>query len=396
MKLVVINHSFATPINQQLYVEVERQSGWELTLIHPSNWIDEYGRKKEIGRWPDLNARIVALPAVLPGSIILHAYRSLLINLFRTIRPDLIYIHHEAYALATAQVYLANALSVRRPIGFCSFQNLRKKYPLPFRVAEQWIYRTSDFAFAGTREIEQVLRAKGYNGPLDLLPLGFDPHTYFPNHPLSAAARRELVGDLPADTVVLGYVGRIVPEKGVFTLLKACQKIEKLPWHLVVIGDGPAARQFDDDARSLGISNRITRRGFIPHEKVAPLYGALDLLIVPSETQPGWKEQFGRVVVESLACGTAVVGSDSGEIPNLLRATHGGFIFAERDVESLAEQLTLAITDPARRHEAARAGNARAMELFSTPALASRFIETIAAASIRHSKKTQAKYAKLP
>jgi hypothetical protein len=132
VKLLVVSHSFAAPINQQFYAEVERQTGWELVLLQPSNWIDEYGRGKEAGRWPGLKARMVALPVFFPGNIILHAYRNTLAGLLREINPDVIYVHHEAYASSTAQVYLANAMSIRRPIGFYSFQNLIKRYPIPF------------------------------------------------------------------------------------------------------------------------------------------------------------------------------------------------------------------------------------------------------------------------
>jgi glycosyltransferase involved in cell wall biosynthesis len=391
VKLVVVSHSFAAPINQQFYAEVERQTGWDLILIQPSNWVDEYGRAKMVGRWPGLKASIIAMPVIFPGNIILHAYRSTLAGLFREIQPDVIYVHHEAYASATAQVYLANALSVRRPIGFYSFQNLLKRYPLPFRLAEQWVYRESDFSFAATRDIEHVLRSKGYSGNVALLPPGFDPQTYYPNHPGAAELRAELLGKLPPDTVLLGYVGRIVPEKGLLTLLNACARIHQFPWHLVMVGDGPWAAQFDEEARSLNLSDRITRRGFIPHEKVPALYCALDLLVLPSETQPNWKEQFGRVIIESLACGTPVVGSNSGEIPNILSATEGGFIFSERQPESLAEQLTLAITQPERRKMAAETGKVRANELFANPSLAARFQKSILAAVNRNSKNTNGK-----
>ena len=69
---------------------------------------------------------------------------------------------------------------------------------------------------------------------------------------------------------------------------------------------------------ALPISGQVLQIGFVPHEETPRYLAAFDLLVLPSETQPNWKEQFGRVIVEALACGVPVIGSDSGEIPNLV------------------------------------------------------------------------------
>ena len=105
-----------------------------------------------------------------------------------------------------------------------------------------------------------------------------------------------------------------------------------------------------------------------PYPKVASgempqFYNSLDLLVVPSLTQPNWKEQFGRVIMEAMACGVPVIGSDSGEIPHVLG--DAGVIVPEGDIPALARALDALIQDSQRRRELAALGRARALTTFS-------------------------------
>ena len=78
-----------------------------------------------------------------------------------------------------------------------------------------------------------------------------------------------------------------------------------------------------------GSGERLTFLGYVPHEDVPSYLAHLDLVVLPSETQPNWKEQFGRILIEAMACGTPVLGSDLAEIPSVIRTTGGGRVFAE-------------------------------------------------------------------
>jgi L-malate glycosyltransferase len=68
--------------------------------------------------------------------------------------------------------------------------------------------------------------------------------------------------------------------------------------------------------------------------------------VLPSRTTRRWKEQFGRILVEAMACGAAVVGSDSGEIPHLIKRSGGGLVFREGQVSELCACLTRLLKDP--------------------------------------------------
>jgi glycosyltransferase involved in cell wall biosynthesis len=377
VKLLVVSHPCATPLNQQLYAEVERLTGWSVTLLVPLHWKTEYGDVVGGARLADFRGGLIALPIWRSGDIILHAYRAGLNRLLRQLRPDVIYVHHEPYALATAQVCNANLRSIRVPLGFYSAQNLVKTYPLPFRWTERMVYRNSQFAFPVSPSVAAVLRTKGFAGAAAVLPLGIDPHVYFPRP--EAPAFKERLRQSPEE-VLLGYVGRLVPEKGLSTLVKALSLLQDLTWRLVIVGSGPYEANLRKEAAALHIADQMTFVGFIPHADAPAYMSALDVLVVPSETQPNWKEQFGRVVIEAMACGVPVVGSDSGEIPNLIRTTRGGLVFAERDSRQLAQTLRTLISDGELRGRLGDAGRQAVVGCFTLPVIAEAFAASVGGA----------------
>jgi glycosyltransferase involved in cell wall biosynthesis len=87
----------------------------------------------------------------------------------------------------------------------------------------------------------------------------------------------------------------------------------------------------------LGIADRVTFIEWIASTEMPQQYAEIDVLVLPSLTRPNWKEQFGRVLVESMAAARPVIGSDSGAIPGVIG--NGGLVFPEGDVAALAEHL---------------------------------------------------------
>ncbi|MFP4228439.1 MAG: glycosyltransferase family 4 protein [Salinivenus sp.] len=374
MKLLVCSHPCVTPVNQAFFAVVEQQTGWDLTLVVPSSWKTEYG-PRQAERWPDFRGTLCPIPVLGSGNVPLHVYRTSFMQLLRSVHPDAIYVHNEPYAASTAQLWLANRATRNVPMGFYSAQNIVKQYPLPFRWTEQAVYRAAQFAFPCAESVLDTLRTKGYDGPATVLPLGVDATLYAPD-PSAPALRAELARG--AD-VLFGYVGRVTEEKGLPTLLDALHRLpHSLNWRLVVLGTGTWASAFDQRAAALGLADRITQLGYVEHTEVPRYYSAFDLLVVPSETQPTWKEQFGRVLIESLACGTPVVGSSSGEIPAVVRRTGGGLVFPEGQADALADQLTTLATDPDRRAALSQAGCHSVQTAFTNEALARRFADTVA------------------
>ena len=341
MNILVVSHPCTTAINQQIYAELEQQTGWKVTLVVPEDWKDEFGNVLKKEKWPEFTGDLISIPVWKNGNIILHLYRESWGAFLDAGRFDAIYVHNEPYALAAAQICRANARTLRAPFGFYSAQNILKRYPPPFSWLESMVYKKSAYAFPITEAVEEVLLAKKFRGHSTVCPLPLDPAIY---RPRGSEEDRRLIPRAEGE-VVIGYVGRIVEPKGLRTLAAALPSLLDLRWKLVVIGKGDFEQTFRQLLTERGVMDRVVFLGFVPHAETPRYLSAFDVLVVPSETQPNWKEQFGRVVTEAMACETPVIGSSSGEIPNLIRKSLGGMIFPEKNPGEFARCLRQMITD---------------------------------------------------
>ena len=109
-----------------------------------------------------------------------------------------------------------------------------------------------------------------------------------------------------------------------------------------------------------------------PVAELPKYLNCMDVLAVPSLTTVEWKEQYGRVIAEAMACGVPVVGSDSGAIPEVVDSA--GFIISEGDTSALAEALHRAIFDEVRAH-LIKQGLQRVKEELSVQAMGQRLTD---------------------
>jgi glycosyltransferase involved in cell wall biosynthesis len=110
----------------------------------------------------------------------------------------------------------------------------------------------------------------------------------------------------------------------------------------------------------------------IAHSDMPSLFRAMDLLCAPSRTTKRWKEQFGRMLIEAMACGVPVAASDSGEIPYVVR--DAGVLIPENDLDQWTERIDQLIMDSETRAELAARGLARARSEFSWAIVARRHL----------------------
>ena len=325
--------------------EVER-----LVVVTPPAWQEPGGRKLclEPSRdRPSYELRIE--PIWFNGSYHLFLWPHLA-RALRDVRPDVVHIDEEPYNLATAHgTWLAARLGV--PSLFFTWQNLLRRYPPPFSWFESSVFRRSAHAIAGSAEALRVLRAKGYAGPGSVIPqFGVDPKLFSP-------------GDPPrAGPPVIGFIARLVEEKGVLLLLDALAGLSG-PWRLHVIGSGPLEARARRRAARLGLAGRITWEPGIPSTQVPERLRTFTLLVQPSLTRRHWKEQFGRAIVEAMACGVPVIGSASAEIPNVIG--DAGLVVPEGDPSALRNAIGHLLDDPALRHVLAQRGRARALACYT-------------------------------
>jgi len=163
-----------------------------------------------------------------------------------------------------------------------------------------------------------------------------------------------------------------VPEKGVADLIAAFARMQTRA-RLQIVGNGSERTRLEMQAANLGVRDRVLFRGAIAAASMPKTYNEFDVLVVPSKTQPNWKEQFGRVIVEAMACEVPVIGSDSGEIPNVIGQT--GIIFAEGDIDGLANQLDELLRDDERRERLGKRARDRVLREFTQARIARRFYD---------------------
>ena len=118
----------------------------------------------------------------------------------------------------------------------------------------------------------------------------------------------------------------------------------------------------------LGISGRVTFDQKMPSTHLPHYFSGLDVLVLPSLTRPNWKEQFGRVLIEAMACDVITVGARCGAIPEVIG--NAGLTFAEGDVNELRAQLQRLIDDVALREELRSMGRQRVVENYTQEAVA--------------------------
>jgi glycosyltransferase involved in cell wall biosynthesis len=331
-----------------------------LRVVVPERW-------RRYGSWRTAQAPAAAafeyqiakirLPWAGPAQSYLHTYPCMA-DVLREFKPDVIDIWEEPWSRVSVQVCrLRDRLLPRAKIVFETEQNIDKTLPVPFEGYRAYTLAHADFAVGRSAEAVDVIRRKGYGGPSETIPNAVDADLF---RPLDRDACKR---DLKLSGFVVGYAGRLVPEKGLVDLIEAVGRCPA-DVNLLIAGEGPLRNTLPDRARIF--SN-------LPLADLPPLMNAMDVLVLPSRTTPRWKEQFGRVLIEANACGTPVIGSDSGAIPDVVG--RGGLIVPERNPPALAAAILQLRDDPARRRALGEAGRGQVLQHYTWQRVAERMRE---------------------
>lgn len=167
----------------------------------------------------------------------------------------------------------------------------------------------------------------------------------------------------------IGFVGRLIPEKGLDLLFRAAVKLVGR-WTITVVGTGPAQEELEALAERLGIAGRVTWRGALPRAAVDEVWPRLDVLVLPSRTTPRWIEVTPRAALDAMAHGIAVVGSDAGPIAEILG--DAGVVVPEEDVLALSDALQRLHDAPTEHQRLGAAGRRRVLEAYTDAAIAER------------------------
>jgi len=273
------------------------------------------------------------------------------------------------------------AALLKRRLGFnlavTVWENIPFNYNAPAtRRIKEMVFREADIFFAVSQRTRDVLVLEG--APIDRIVVqmpGIDIDHFSPRPRDPALLAR--FGCMPDDLLVL-FVAHLYVQKGVYDLLFALRTLLqrhgwRFPVKLLMAGRGPEAAGLKQLIRQLNLGEHVRLIGPHPYSAMPAIHAMADVFALPSHPTPRWQEQFGYVLVESMACGKPVVTTLSGSIPEVIG--DAGVLVPPADCFALADALDALLSSPARRAGLGRSARTRAITTFGTRSVAQQFHE---------------------
>jgi glycosyltransferase involved in cell wall biosynthesis len=347
VRVLTIAHNAVAESNRRRVDALRQVVGVEVSLLTPRWWHEEGGRVEVAFDAPWRVGRTLAT-----GNGTRHVYVSGLIDSIRRRTPDVIDLFEEPFSLVALQTLLArDVLAPQAALVFYSAVNVPRTWRPPYRWIERLVLRRADGAHAPNSDVPPILRARGLRGPSEVIPLGVDVGRFAEAEPMALA-------DVGRPRI--GFVGRLEPVKGLDVLIDAFSHLRGSP-ALLIAGAG-------SERERLG-GPRVRVLPPLSYDQVPGFLKSLDVLVLPSVTiPPVHREQFGRVLVEAMAAGVPVIGSDSGAIPEVIG--DAGMVVPERDPMTLAAALDTVLSDAPLRARLSERGRRRAATRFAWPVVA--------------------------
>jgi len=362
VRALFVSHAYVVGVNQRK-LHALAAAGVQVGLLAPRRWpSSDWGREMVLERpYPEI--RLYPSEAWFAGRGGAYvfppgAFRAAL----RDFRPDIVQVEQEVFANVSLQAAI-HTRAARIPLVVFGWENLDLRLSCARRWVRSRVLKAARLVVAGNREAEALVRTWGYQGPIEVMPqLGVDPVRFAPR-PRPAG-----------EPFTIGYVGRVTREKGIDLLLDAARSLRDRgrTFHIHVCGTGPAEEQLRGMSGRLGLDGMLRWRGAVSHAQVPEEIAQLDVLVLPSRTVEGWKEQFGHVLIEAMCMRVPAVGADSGEIPRVIG--RDDMVFPENDAGALAGILDRLMGDAGWRAEVAGSAEKRVHEHYTDEQLSRRLL----------------------
>jgi glycosyltransferase involved in cell wall biosynthesis len=196
---------------------------------------------------------------------------------------------------------------------------------------------TADSAY--TRDLT-VLINKSVENSIHVIPMGVDEQRFNKKNRISCERS-------PDEPVILS-VGRLVERKGLKYLIRAMKRVIKTypDAKLLIGGDGPEKENLMNECSRLELEKNVEFLGFIPNEKIPQIYSSADIFVLPSiVTKSGDTEGLGVVLLEAMASGIPVIGSDIGGITDIIEDRKTGLLVKSEDPDDLAEKILFILSN---------------------------------------------------
>ena len=366
MKILVVGHAYLSRINRKkwdVYKDVFLHD--EVTVVTPNFWNDalfNVGAANNATAFDKVH--YVHLPVASAGNEVLHRYAWRDVwCVMRDVKPDILFVEQGINAFSYFQWILVSLLQFRFiPRLFFTWINWKHKWGLkywffwwPIELFNKFF---SSAAVVGNPQAEILLREQGFKAPILISPqLGIDEI-------------EELVSQ-KNERSYIGFVGRLTHEKGVHLLIQAFAQIHSSceNWELLIVGSGPDEKKLHRVVHALGISEKVVFTGAVDHFRALDLIHSCRVLVLPSLDVETWREQFGHVLIEAMAAGVVVVGSDAGAIPWVIG--DAGLIFHQNCIEELRDVLFRLLQSASERALYSERGRRRVESLYTHKVIAS-------------------------
>jgi glycosyltransferase involved in cell wall biosynthesis len=358
--LMISFTSFLQKFYQTLPAEIAKQSGARVKILVPIYWKELWSSGKiYLEKKHDPNYEIITGKILFTGNLHFAFFITKIKKLLQTFKPDIIDLEDEPFNTGTFQlVFYSKLFSPRSKIVLHASQHQYKNYPLPFNLFEKYTLKHSDAIMVRNSMAKKVLERKGYKGRLEIITHGVDTEAFKPL----------IMSHKDNDTkTVIGYVGSLVEQKGINHLFQAACDLK---CKILIVGDGPEKENLTKLSQDLKIDVQFEPAA--SHKQVAGYMNQMDIFVLPSLTRPNWVEKFGRVLIEAMACGVPVVGSSSGEIPNVIGKA--GLIFKEGNIDDLHDKLDLLLSDKDLRNKLGKLGREKTVKHYSWRSIAGQTI----------------------
>lgn len=194
----------------------------------------------------------------------------------------------------------------------------------------------ADKVLVCSRDGERLMQERGFRDAVLRTPIGYNPEIFR----VDDALREKVRQTLGLNQFTIAYFGRVVPEKGVEDLIRALGALKDFQWQLLLDRfssyQSPFATVLEQAIDEIGIRDRVVFFD-AKHHEMPGFMNAADLVVAPSRNTPHFKEQYGRVVPEALACGCEVIVTRAGTLPELVGGE--GYIVEAGDLDNLSKTI---------------------------------------------------------